>query len=129
MGSKSSSSQAQNTTNTDARVVADGGGVGISGNNNVITMTDSGLVNAAFDYLGQADASITDRNAAVLSSAENTATKIIDAAMKAGADAVSAATNTLSTIDRAQSGQGIFDNSTIIAALIGAVALIATTGR
>lgn len=130
MGSKkSTSTQQQTTNNADNRFVADAGSVGISGSGNTVTMTDSGLVEAGFDYLKQADAMITERNNSTLTIAGNTAKMVIDAGMKAGADAVSAAVNTLSTIDRAQSGQGIFDNSTIIAALIGAVALVATTGK
>lgn len=127
MGSKkSTSSQSQTTNNADNRFVADAGSVGISGSGNTVNMTDSGLVQAGFDYLNQADAMITERNNATLTIAGNTAKMVIDAGMKAGADAVSAAVNTLGTIDRAQSGQGKFDNSQILAALIGAGALILT---
>lgn len=132
MGSKkSSSSQSQSTNSYDNRFVADAGSVGISGSGNVVNMTDAGLVQAAFDYLGQADAMITDRNNSTLAVAGNTAQAVIDAGMKAGADAVAAATNTLSTIERARNGESspsVFDDSAIMAALIGAVALVAVKG-
>lgn len=131
MGSKkSSSSQSTTAYNTDSRFVADAGSVGISGSGNTVNMTDGGLIEDAFAYLSQADAMVTERNNSTLTIAGNTAQAVIDAGMKSGADAVSAATNALSTMGRVQQGDaGRFDNSTIIAALIGAVALIATTGK
>lgn len=124
LGGDSSSSQSQQTESTDARVVADSGGIGISTRGNVhVTATDAGLVTSAFDYVKAADAAITDRNNSVLTTAENTAKAIIDAGYKVGADAVGSAANTLATIDRAAGGQTL-DNSQIIAALIGAAALV-----
>ena len=126
MGAKGgSSSQTQQTTNTDARVVADGGGVGFSGSGNTITFqsTDAGLVNAAFDYLKGADAAITDRNNATLSAASNTGQAILNADMQAGANAVAAATNAISTIKTAQTG-ATFDNSQVTMALIAAGAFM-----
>ena len=130
MGHRTSkSASTSTTTNTDARVVADAGAIGFSGSSNVINVTsaDTDLIKSAFDYLEQADAMITDRNNSTLSIAGNTAKAVIDAGMKAGADAVSAATNTLSTIERARNGEsspGVFSNPTVMAALIGAAALV-----
>lgn len=127
MAKGSNSSQAQTTTNTDARVVADGGAVGFSGSGNNITVqsVDANLVNAAFDYLKGTDAAITDRNNQTLTVAGNTATAVINAGIQAGANAVSAATNAIGQMKTAQTGSTL-DNSQIIAALIGAGALILT---
>jgi hypothetical protein len=68
MSKSSKSSQSQSTSQTDARLVVDGGSVGnsgaggqaaglIAGTGNTINMLDGGLIEAAFAYLTERDAS------------------------------------------------------------------------
>lgn len=45
----------------DKRVVADGGAVGVSGDQTTVNVTDMGLVDKVFGYLAVADAANTDR--------------------------------------------------------------------
>lgn len=86
MGSKSSSQQQNATSVSDSRLAMEGGGVGntgsIAGSNITLnnTATDYGLIETGFDYLNQSDAMITARNDAVLASATNIGTNILDAA-------------------------------------------------
>lgn len=77
----SKSSQSQQTSQTDARQVVDGGSVGISGSNssatiagtaavsgtgNTINMFDGGLIESAFAYLKERDASGAQQVNAIL---------------------------------------------------------------
>jgi hypothetical protein len=53
--SKSSSTQLQTTNQIDRRVVADNGGLGVSGDGNAINVLDGGAIAQAFDFAKLSD--------------------------------------------------------------------------
>lgn len=99
MGSSKSASSSASTTQ-DQRVVADGGGIGISGSSGAtVNITDGGIIEKGLQFLTGADSANTDRLAMMLDAGgklleQNTAitAQVLDA-KKAADTPASVATN------------------------------------
>lgn len=94
MSKKSSSTQQQSTSQTDARQVVDGGSIGnsgaggaagqvaVAGSNNSLVVTDHGLIKSAFDYLMARDIAGAAQTDAILNVSGDLARNALE---KAGA--------------------------------------------
>jgi hypothetical protein len=135
MGS-SSSQQSSSSASTDNRVTTDNGGIGVTGSSNVnisTTSSDPTLVNDAFAYLTSADASINTRSQQTLDAVNTTlktasdeVTNLLNGAQQAQQNAASYVTALANSTPAATAQTGSNNQTVIIAALIGAVALFAS---
>lgn len=140
MGSKSKSSSATTYQNTDKRVVADGGGVGLSGDGNAVSinMMDGGaiaasadVVKAALQTIEKADATAGEGFESTLRLASDSFTRLVDLAgdvLGGGASALERSQELTAQAYResVETRQATIDNKTItVIAIAGAVAAVA----
>lgn len=122
----SESNSTSNTFNYDQRVVADGGGVGLSGNGSTFNVTDAGIAKRAFDS--------TDANfKLVTDSAGKGLSALLDATQSMFAKQSEQATAMAGTVEKnvldayrnaASDKTGTIDNKTIIALAVAAVVAV-----
>lgn len=139
MGSKSKSSSATTYNNTDKRVVADGGGVGLSGDGNAVSinMMDGGaiaasadVVKAALQTIQKADATNNEGFESTLRLASDSFGRLVDLAgevLGGGASALERSQELTAQAYResVETRQATIDNKTISTiAIAGAVAFI-----
>lgn len=139
MGSKSKSSSATTYQNTDKRVIADGGGVGLSGDGNAVSinMMDGGaiaasadVVKAALQTIEKADATAGEGFESTLRLASDSFARLVDLAgdvLGGGASALERSQELTAQAYResVETRQATIDNKTIstiaIAAAVGFV--------
>lgn len=140
MGSKSKSSSATTYQSTDKRVVADGGGVGLSGDGNAVSinMMDGGaiaasadVVKAALQTIEKADATAGEGFESTLRLASDSFARLVDLAgdvLGGGASALERSQELTAQAYResVETRQATIDNKTItVIAIAGAVAAVA----
>lgn len=89
-GGGGSSSSSTATTNTDKRLAVGDGGLGVSGDGNVITVTDAGAIEQAFKFATAADATNAEGFTKLLDAGE----RLIGTTQKHVADAYAVAQTT-----------------------------------
>ena len=117
-------STSENTTNNyDQRVVADGGGIGLSGNSSVFNVMDGGTVSRALDSLDKNFKLVSDSGAAGLSSILSLQKTMFEKSTdQATAMAGTVEKNVLEAYRNAASdATNTIDNKTIIALAVAAV--------
>ena len=132
------SSNKQQSTSQDNRVAGDNGAIGVSGSSGVTinnTTTDGGLLKNAFDYLTAADAAINTRSQGALDTvnqalhtAQDEVTALLGAATSQQQNAATYVGSLAQATPAATAQAGQNNQAVIIAALIGAVALMAKKG-
>lgn len=140
MGSKSKSSSATTYQSTDRRVVADGGGVGMSGDGNAVSinMMDGGaiaasadVVKAALQTIEKADATAGEGFESTLRLASDSFARLVDLAgdvLEGGASALERSQELTAQAysESVETRQATIDNKTItVIAIAGAVAAVA----
>lgn len=139
MGSKSKSSSSTTYQNTDKRVVADGGGVGLSGDGNAVSinMMDGGaiaasadVVKAALQTIEKADATAGEGFESTLRLASDSFGRLVDLAgevLGGGASALERSQELTAQAYResVETRQATIDNKTIATiAIAGAAAFV-----
>ena len=110
-GGDSRSESSSATTNTDKRVAVDSG-VGLSGDNSSVVITDSGIVSRALDSVDTSSAMQADTFDKLL----NVSERLIGSTQKSVSDAYSKATT---------DAKGSLDNKTIVILGVTAAAALA----
>ena len=125
-GGNTKSSSSSTTNNFDHRVVADGGSVGLSGNNSVFNVTDAGITSRALDSVDKNFKLVSDSAgagfAALLDATQSMFEKQSE---QATAMAGTVEKNVLDAYRNAASdATGTIDNKTIIALAVAAVVAV-----
>lgn len=117
-GGGGSSSSSNTTNNADKRISAGAGGVGVSGDQSNVTITDSGIVTRALNSVDISNVLASDNFGKLMDSATkmfNTSEGLIGQTQKSVADAYSAAST-----DKA----GAIDQKTMIVLGVAAAAVV-----
>ena len=120
--SSNKSSATNNTTNNDLRVVADGGGIGVSGSGNAISVLDGGAIARTFDSLDLINKTNGQTYQDMLSTVASLFTKTSDAL---STNASQTQANVLEAYRNAASDAGkTIDNRTIIVLAVAGAVLV-----
>lgn len=125
-GGNTKSSSSSTTNNFDHRVVADGGSVGLSGNNSVFNVTDDGITARALDSVDKNFKLVSDSAGAGFAALLDTTQSMFEKqSEQATAMAGTVEKNVLDAYRNAASdATGTIDNKTIIALAVAAVVAV-----
>lgn len=125
-GGNTKSSSSSTTNNFDHRVVADGGSVGLSGNNSVFNVTDDGITARALDSVDKNFKLVSDSAGAGFAALlDTTQSMFAKQSEQATAMAGTVEKNVMDAYRNAASdATGTIDNKTIIALAVAAVVAV-----